>query len=36
MGVEAFNAVSNPAGLGDHLIARLGLANVGKAKAVGE
>jgi hypothetical protein len=35
MGVEAFNAVSNPAELGDYLIARLGLQNVGEAKAVG-
>jgi hypothetical protein len=35
LGVEAFNAVSNPAELGDHLIARLGLQNVGEAKAVG-
>jgi hypothetical protein len=26
MGVAAFNAISNPAGLGDHLIERLGLA----------
>jgi hypothetical protein len=35
LGVEAFNAVSNPAELGDYLIARLGLSNVGDAKAVG-
>jgi hypothetical protein len=35
LGVEAFNAVSNPAELGDFLIARLGLQNVGEAKAVG-
>jgi hypothetical protein len=35
LGVEAFNAVSNPAELGDYLIARLGLQNVGEAKAVG-
>jgi hypothetical protein len=35
LGVEAFNAVSNPAELGDFLIARLGLQNVGDAKAVG-
>src|ERR1700689_382566 len=34
LGVEAFNAVSNPAELGDHLIAKLGLRNVGDAKAV--
>jgi hypothetical protein len=35
LGVEAFNAMSNPADLGDYLIARLGLQNVGEAKAVG-
>ena len=35
LGVEAFNAVSNPAELGDFLIARLGLSNVGDAKVVG-
>ena len=35
LGVEAFNAVSNPAELGDYLIARLGLQNVGEPKAVG-
>jgi hypothetical protein len=35
LGVEAFNAISNPAELGDHLIAKLGLRNVGDAKAVG-
>ena len=35
MGVEAFNAISNPAELGDYLIARLGLHNVGEPKAVG-
>src|SRR5271170_886624 len=36
MNVEAFNAISSPAELGDHLIAKLGLRNVGDAKAVGE
>jgi hypothetical protein len=35
MGVEAFNAVSNPAELGDFLIARLGLQSAGTSKAVG-
>jgi hypothetical protein len=35
MGVEAFNAISNPAELGDYLIARLNLRNVGEAAAVG-
>ncbi|HEX3845977.1 MAG TPA: hypothetical protein VHV81_01240 [Steroidobacteraceae bacterium] len=34
MGVEAFNAISNPADLGDHVIARLGLGN-SRAAAVG-
>jgi hypothetical protein len=29
MNVEAFNAISNPADLGDHIIARLGLRKVG-------
>jgi hypothetical protein len=33
--VEAFNAISNPADLGDFLIAKLGLPNPGEAKAVG-
>jgi hypothetical protein len=33
--VEAFNAISNPADLGDFLIARLGLHSVSEAKAVG-
>jgi len=32
---RGLNAVSNPAELGDFLIARLGLQNVGEAKAVG-
>jgi hypothetical protein len=35
MGVEAFNAVSSPAELGDYLISKLGLRNVGEAKVVG-
>jgi hypothetical protein len=34
LGIEAFNAVSNPAQLGDYLIERLGLKNVGEAEAV--
>jgi hypothetical protein len=33
--VEAFNAISNPADLGDFLIARIGLHSVSEAKAVG-
>jgi hypothetical protein len=33
MGVEAFNAISNPADLGDHVIAQLGLANAREAAA---
>src|ERR1700684_2300484 len=36
LGVEAFNAVSNPAELGDFLIARLGLQNVRESKVAGE
>ncbi len=36
MHVEAFNAISNPADLGDHIIASLGLRNVRQPKAVGE
>jgi hypothetical protein len=35
MNVEAFNAISNPADLGDYLIAKLGVGNVGAAKVVG-
>ena len=35
LGVEAFNAISSPAELGDHLIARLDLRNVGEPKAAG-
>jgi hypothetical protein len=30
--VEAFNAISNPADLGDHLISKLGISNVGASK----
>ena len=33
--VEAFNAISNPADLGDFLIAKLGLRNVAESKVVG-
>ena len=33
--VEAFNAIGNPADLGDFLIARLGLHNVGQSRVVG-
>jgi hypothetical protein len=33
--VEAFNAISNPADLGDYLIKQLGLTNVGESKVVG-
>ena len=36
MNVEAFNALSNPADLGDHIIASLGLRNVRESKVVGE
>src|SRR5277367_6460346 len=32
LGVEAFNAISAPAELGDHLIARLALTNVSESK----
>jgi hypothetical protein len=35
LGVEAFNAVSSPADLGDYLISRLPLRNVGEAKVAG-
>ena len=33
--VEAFNAISNPADLGDFLISKLGLQNVGASKVAG-
>jgi hypothetical protein len=36
MGVEAFNAISSGADLGDHIIARLGIQNVAAAKVAGE
>jgi hypothetical protein len=36
MHVAAFNAISNPADLGDHIIASLGLRNVRESKVVGE
>ena len=36
MNVEAFNAISNPADLGDHIIAKLGLAEIATLKAAGE
>src|SRR6202166_228439 len=35
MNVEAFNAISSPAELGDYLIAKLGIGNIGAAKVVG-
>ena len=36
MQVEAFNAISHPADLGDHIIGALGLRNVRESKVVGE
>jgi hypothetical protein len=36
MNVEAFNAISNPADLGDHIIARLGLGHVRESKVAAE
>ena len=36
MGVAAFNAISNPADLGDHIIARLGISNVPAARVAAE
>jgi hypothetical protein len=36
MNVEAFNAVSHPANLGDHVISRLGLKDVAASTVVGE
>jgi hypothetical protein len=36
MNVEAFNAISSPADLGDHVITHLGLRNVRESKVVGE
>jgi len=35
MNVAAFNAISNPADLGDYLIAKLGISNAGESKVVG-
>ena len=35
LNVEAFNAISNPADLGDFLISKLGLRNVAESKVVG-
>jgi hypothetical protein len=32
MNVQAFNAISNPADLGDYLISKLGISNVGESK----
>jgi hypothetical protein len=36
MSVEAFNAISNPADLGDHIITRLGISHVRESKVAGE
>jgi hypothetical protein len=36
MNVEAFNAVSHPADLGDHVISRLGLGQVSESTVAGE
>ena len=36
MHVEAFNAISSPANLGDHIIARLGLSHAREAKVAGK
>src|SRR3984957_9459393 len=36
MNVEAFNAISSPADLGDHVISRLGLSHVRESKVAGE
>jgi hypothetical protein len=36
MGVAAFNAISHPADLGDHIIAKLGISNVPVARAAAE
>jgi hypothetical protein len=36
MGVEAFNAISNPADLGDHIIAKLGIQKVRAAEVASE
>jgi hypothetical protein len=36
MNVEAFNAISHPADLGDHIIAKLGLSHVRESKVAAE
>ncbi|MDE2306409.1 MAG: hypothetical protein KGL34_12665 [Gammaproteobacteria bacterium] len=36
MGVEAFNAISNPADLGDHVISRLGIAKAREPRSAAE
>jgi hypothetical protein len=36
MGVAAFNSISHPADLGDHIIARLGITNVREPKVAAE
>src|SRR6202522_2850414 len=36
MNVEAYNAISNPADLGDHIISRLGLGHVRESKVAAE
>jgi hypothetical protein len=36
MNLQASNAISNPADLGDHIIARLGLSNVRESKVAGD
>jgi hypothetical protein len=36
MNVEAFNAISSPADLGDHIIARMGLTQARESKVAGE
>lgn len=36
MGVEAFNAISHPADLGDHIISRLGIPRVGESRVAAE
>jgi hypothetical protein len=36
MNLQAFNAISNPADLGDHVITRLGLRHVRDSKVAAE
>jgi hypothetical protein len=36
MNVEAFNAISSPADLGDHIITSLSLSHVRESKVAGE